>query len=150
MFIVAKPFSVVCYEVGTNGSGVVTKHALFAVLFEAEVDDTFGVIVFKTCEFGHIALLVNDLYFFDHVGRDILGGGLYVVTKEFLSVDAYAFDFLAVDGHFALFVHLHAVHLLEQFLDGGCFAHLVGSGVVLYGITLDGHFCGFALHADFG
>ena len=148
--VIPQPTTIVGDKVSTQCPRIVAKHTLFAVLLQTEIDDTLRVVVLKARELGHIALLVNDLYLLDHFGRDILGGSLHVVAKELLAVYADALDLLAVDGHFALFVHLHAVHLLEQFLDGGSFADLVGSGVILYGIALDGHLGCFALHTDFG
>ena len=86
----------------------------------------------------------------NHIRRDILGGSLDVVAKELFSVDSYRFDLLAIDGDFALFVHLNSVHFFEQFLYIGSFANLVGSSIVLYGIALDCHLRRLALDADFG
>ena len=81
-------------------------------MLKAEVDDSLGVVILETSEFSHLAFLVDDLYFLNHLGGDILGGSLYVIAKEFLAVDADALNLFAVDSYFAFFVHFYSVHFL--------------------------------------
>ena len=150
MRIVVKPLAVVRHHVCAQCTRIVAKHTFLAVFFQTEIDDSLCFIVLKPSQFSHFAFLVNDLYFLNHLGGDILRGCLYVIAKEFLSVNTYTFDFFAIDGHVAFFVHLYAVHLLKQFLYGGGFADLVCSSVVFYRIAFDGHFCGASLYAHFG
>ena len=145
---IVEPTAVIRHHVCAQCTRVVAKYTFLAVFLQTEIDDTLRLIIFKPREFSHFALLINNLNLLNHICRDILRSGLYVIAKEFLTIDAHTLNLLTIDGHITLFVHLYAIHLLEQFLYCGGFSHLVGSGVVFDGITLDGHLRCFALYAN--
>ena len=146
---IVEPASVGGHHIRAQATGILAKEAFLAVFLEREIDDMFRFVVIEARQLGHIAFLLNDLHFFDHVSRDILGGRLHIVAKKLLAIDAYAFDVLAVDGHVALFVHRHTVHLLQQVLHHRVLTQFVGGGVELDRIAFDGHLCRMTLHFHF-
>ena len=110
---VVKPASVVRDHISAYATAVVTKDTFFAILLELEIDDTFGLVIFESGEFGRLGLLVDDLHLLNHVGRDIFGSGLYVVAEELLTVNAYGGDGLTVDRYVTLLVDLYAVEFFQ-------------------------------------
>ena len=146
---IVKPTTIIRHHICAQCTRVVAKYTFLAVFLQTEIDDSLCFIVLKPSQFSHFAFLINDLYLLNHVGRDILGSSLHIVAKEFLAVNTHAFDFLAIDSHITLFIHLHAVHLLEQFLHSSSFANLIGSGIILNSITLNSHFGCPTLHTYF-
>ena len=115
MIVVVKPLGIVRYHIRANGTRIVAKQAFLAVFLETEIDNALTFIIIESREFGHITFLVDDLNLLNHLRRNILGGSLHIVSKEFLTIDSHGFDFFAVDGHFSLFIHLHTIHFFEKF-----------------------------------
>ena len=146
---IIKPPTIIGHHVRTYGTRVVAKDTFFAIFFETQIDDSLSLIVLKTSEFRHITLLVNHLDLLYHIRRNVLCGSLYVITKELLAINTHGFYLLTIDGHITLFVHLYAIHLLEQFLYRSRFRDLVCSSIVLDSVSFDSHFGSLTLHTDF-
>ena len=120
------------------GLGVAKPAGLHAFL-DSEVDDCLVLTVVDAGDAREFALAVDHLQAVDHVDGQIARGHRRIIAEEFLAVDKYLSNSLAVGRNGAIGADLHARQALEQVLDHGIGTSLVGIGVELHGILLDGY-----------
>ncbi len=78
------------------------------VLFQFDIDRFGTAAIIDLGEFGLIAHIIKNLNRFDHISGDILGSQFRVGTEKLFTINIYFLDILALGGHIAIFIYLHA------------------------------------------
>ena len=119
------------------GSQCTAKYAFVFILLEFDVDRLRSASVIHPRKTGLLTHIVKYLHTLYHIGRQVLGRQLWIISEELLSIHIDLLHRFALRSHRSIFVNLHAGDFLQQIFHGCIGASFERIGFKLHRISFD-------------
>src|SRR5690606_34204757 len=104
---------------GTAAHTEITEVARITLRSDFQVEHPLGVSRAVASYIGHIAIVIDNLYFLDDICRKVFDRSLDITTEEVLPIDPCPRHRLTLCCHITIRVHFHAIQSLQRIAHQG-------------------------------